>query len=59
MSEYTDGEIKCLCEWLRDNSSGIYRPCNAAADLIERMQKELHELKMEIASHYSKDTYNG
>lgn len=24
-----------LCKWLRENSSGIYRPAAAAADLIE------------------------
>ena len=32
-----------LCKWLRDNSSGIYRPASEAADKIER-QQELLEL---------------
>ncbi len=32
-------EQKELCEWLRNNSSGIYRPAAEAADEIERLQK--------------------
>jgi len=28
---------KDLCKWLRDNSSGIYRPSAEAADRIERL----------------------
>lgn len=27
-----------LTQWLRDNSSGVYRPAREAADLIERQQ---------------------
>jgi len=66
MSEYTDGEIVCLCSWLRMNSSGVYRKCDDAAGLIERQQgkikqleKELHDANMEIVSKYSKDMYHG
>jgi hypothetical protein len=29
-----------LIQWLRDNSSGVYRPAAEAADLIERLQSE-------------------
>jgi hypothetical protein len=28
-----------LSKWLRDNSSGVYRPAAEAADLIEDLQK--------------------
>ena len=33
-----------LVQWLRDNSSGIYRPARDAADKIERMEKALRFL---------------
>lgn len=32
-------EQKELCEWLRNNSSGVYRPAAQAADEIERLQR--------------------
>jgi hypothetical protein len=38
---------KELCRWLRDNSSGIYRPAACAADLIEKLQREKEELRRE------------
>jgi hypothetical protein len=28
-----------LCQWLRDNSSGVYRPAAEAANRIERLNK--------------------
>ena len=32
-----------LIEWLRENSSGVYRPAAEAADLIERMRSWIEE----------------
>ena len=32
---------KELCQWLRDNSSGVYRPSAAAADRIEELTELL------------------
>ena len=29
-----------LTKWLRENSSGVYRPAAEAADLIEKLQSE-------------------
>lgn len=34
-----------LCQWLRENSAGIYRPARDAADLIDRLTRELAEAK--------------
>ena len=34
----TNEELK---KWLRDNSSGVYRPASDAADLIERLESDL------------------
>ena len=34
----TNDEIK---KWLRDNSSGVYRPSRMAADLIERQEQQI------------------
>jgi len=31
---------KALCKFLRDNSSGVYRPCAEAAERIEALTKE-------------------
>lgn len=39
---------KELCQWLRDNSSGVYRPSAQAADRIESLNKELIDLKASI-----------
>jgi hypothetical protein len=35
---------KELAKWLRENSSGIYRPCCIAADRLERMEFALRQL---------------
>lgn len=35
---------KQLIQWLRDNSSGVYRPSAEAADKIERMESALRQL---------------
>ena len=35
-----DGEVAELCAWLRNNSSGIYRPAARAADLLERLESD-------------------
>ena len=32
-------EDKDLCSWLRENSSGVYRPAEIAADRIEELLK--------------------
>tara|TARA_R110002020_G_scaffold28711_2_gene91189 strand:- start:711 stop:974 length:264 start_codon:yes stop_codon:yes gene_type:complete len=39
---------KELCQWLRGNSSGVYRPSAEAADRIEALNRELAELKANI-----------
>lgn len=36
---------KELCQWLRDNSSGIYRPSARAADRIELLEEALREAR--------------
>lgn len=33
-----------LIAWLRDNSSGVYRPAKEAADRMERMYRALDQL---------------
>lgn len=33
-----------LCRWLRDNSSGVYRPALEAADRLEQMERALTDL---------------
>ncbi len=38
-------EINELIQWLRDNSSGVYRPAAEAADRLERMSAALELLK--------------
>jgi len=40
----SNDEIKT---WLRENSSGIYRPATEAADLIERLERENARLMSE------------
>ena len=52
-----------LTKWLRENSSGAYRPAAEAADLIESLTKQNAELKREqdierknykeLASHHN------
>lgn len=34
-----------LCQWLRDNSSGVYRPAAIAAYKIEELRQQIVELK--------------
>jgi len=34
-----------LTQWLRDNSSGVYRPAAEAADVIEQLQRERDEAR--------------
>ena len=36
-------KIKELAQWLRDNSSGVYRPAREAADRLERMERVLRQ----------------
>lgn len=38
---------KDLCEWLRENSSGVYRPSAQAADEIEALEREIIKLKID------------
>lgn len=37
-------EIKELIQWLRDNSSGVYRPAREAADRLETMERTLRQM---------------
>jgi hypothetical protein len=48
-----------LCEWLRNNSSGTYRPSAEAADLIEALLAQVEELVSEIRKQdeYHKSFY--
>lgn len=36
---------KKLCQWLRDNSSGVYRPAAVAAERIECLLAELKRIQ--------------
>lgn len=36
-----------LCKWLRENSSGVYRPAAAAADLIEDLLTCKHVVEID------------
>ena len=36
-----------ICQWLRDNSSGIYRPAAEAAQELERMEQKIDSLIQE------------
>jgi len=47
---------KELCQWLRDNSSGVYRPCKAAADRMEELLEALNEI-LEVDHSESEDAY--
>jgi predicted nucleic acid-binding Zn-ribbon protein len=39
-----------LTQWLRDNSSGVYRPAAEAADVIEQLQRERDKAREELAT---------
>ena len=39
---------KKLCKWLRDNSSGAYRPSAEAAELIEKLEAERDAYKEKL-----------
>jgi hypothetical protein len=39
-----------LTKWLRENSSGVYRPAAEAADLIETLVKQNAEMKRELTN---------
>ena len=45
MNKRTDEE---LCKWLRDNSSGCYRPSAMAADRIEELLGFINLLENEL-----------
>ena len=47
---------KELCQWLRDNSSGVYRPSAVAADRIEELLEALNEI-LEVDHSESEDAY--
>lgn len=38
-----------LVQWLRDHSSGIYRPSRDAAELIEQLERENNQLRAYVA----------
>jgi hypothetical protein len=40
---------KQLCQWLRDNSSGVYRPAAVAAERIENLLIELKRMQDVLA----------
>lgn len=42
-----------LCEWLRDNSSGVYRPAAEAARRIEEMQTEIKRFEWMLKTRAS------
>lgn len=44
-----------LTKWLRENSSGVYRPAAEAADLIERMEKLFRQVLPEWADEVTED----
>jgi hypothetical protein len=44
-----------LCDWLRMNSSGIYRPAAQAAIRIEELSEEVEWLKKEVSRLVIKD----
>jgi len=37
---------KQLCQWLRDNSSGVYRPAAYAAEVIENLMHEIERTRI-------------
>ena len=47
-------EQKELCEWLRNNSSGVYRPAAEAALEIELLQAQYDEIKKAVISLFGK-----
>jgi len=40
---------KQLCQWLRDNSSGVYRPSAVAAERIENLLTQLKRMQDALA----------
>jgi hypothetical protein len=42
----TNTELK---QWLRDNSSGVYRPAREAANLIGQLERELNAAEKNLA----------
>ena len=34
------GDIDLLCQWLEENSSGVYRPCMRAVKVIRDLQRD-------------------
>ncbi len=47
---------KELFQWLRDNSSGSYRPCKAAAHRMEELLEALNEI-LELDHSGSEDAH--
>ncbi len=43
---------KQLCQWLRDNSSGVYRPSAEAAERIEELERKVCGLQTELFNTY-------
>lgn len=35
-----------LCQWLRENSSGVYRKCRDAADVIEAQERQMSAMRL-------------
>ena len=49
--ETQEDKDKKLCKWLRENSSGFYRPSAEAATRIEQLKEELQIAKELILMH--------
>ena len=45
-----EGEVAELVEWLKANSSGVYRPAARAAELLQRQEVELQECRQVSAA---------
>lgn len=43
----TEKQTQDLCQWLRDNSSGVYRNCDLAASVIEDQQQQIRQMGQE------------
>ena len=48
-----------LCEWLVDNSSGVYRPSALAANRIEELQARVSGLESEVAWNRNRNNKHG
>lgn len=42
-------DLNWLCNWLEENSSGVYRPAKEAAHVIRSMQSEINDLRAVLA----------